>query len=242
MLKRLILKSENYVYVYHSGNIDDIQFMGMTEEAFNSARGSYNCCCWVRAQKGFENTRDDIVEDFKLEPCDRQTPSGITQEKAIDCAEEFFTQVVENFKKNYMTDIEYYLVDMETMKGVNVLDKDDIKISCTSDEIIVDLNSDKDNETDVVLGDILVDCSELFKKKSNIGRRGVVTLKEYTKELYRGDSRYRIIGVGEGSGNTIIDIGWGIDQSRIADSDILESLLSLDSEYILTLNTNAYLI
>ena len=44
-VKRLVFRSTNYVYVYHTGDeVPYIRFMGMTEQAYQSTNGSFGIC------------------------------------------------------------------------------------------------------------------------------------------------------------------------------------------------------
>lgn len=94
MLQRFVFRSTNYVYVYHSGGseLKYMRFMGMTESAYISAKGSYKVLCFCSMDKSRDEIIDDIKEDFSYEKSDRNLDSKSVEE-SIACLDEFLNEV-----------------------------------------------------------------------------------------------------------------------------------------------------
>lgn len=101
-LKRLVLHSKNYIYVYHSGgSLDYMHFMGMTREAFEKAKGTYDVTCFVSTNGTYESTLEEVKEEFSLDKKDRNISTKVTIEQSTQCAKEFYEEVLPKLKETF---------------------------------------------------------------------------------------------------------------------------------------------
>lgn len=94
MIQRFVLRSTNYVYVYHSGGseLKYMRFMGMTESAYVSAKGTFKVLCFCSMYKDREETISEIKEDFSLDKSDRNVDANSVEE-SVACLDEFLKEI-----------------------------------------------------------------------------------------------------------------------------------------------------
>ena len=101
-----MIESNGYVYVYHSGLADSMKFMGMSEDSYKKAKSSYKVLCFVCIGNSYMDTEEIIREDYQsgeeeehgLDYMNISDNKSI--DKSLDCAKNFFENVVGTFKKD----------------------------------------------------------------------------------------------------------------------------------------------
>ncbi|MCM1214986.1 MAG: hypothetical protein NC548_10755 [Lachnospiraceae bacterium] len=193
MYKRLVLKSDNYVYVYHSGmKPNEFCFMGMPKSDYLNSTGKYYVYCWVRVDESLSNAIQRIEEDLSSE--EPNIPVGVTRIMAIQCATEFYEQVRDSYLQDFCIREYAVLIDKITQRGRVV--------HCTSPHNIV--YAWKSNRTPVRCSDMstrVMDMSGLLSMKHSADKP---TLGELITRLPDSDLRYVLCHVTVGNGNTIV--------------------------------------
>ena len=108
-MEKVVLRTKNYVYVFHSGDLDNLMFMGMTYKAYESAKSVYNVSCFIRSYEGLDSNLEEIEEDFKLDSNLRSIPKNIPKQQAIDCVKEFYSEGLDKKFSNF--DRSQFIID-----------------------------------------------------------------------------------------------------------------------------------
>lgn len=232
MLKRLLLKSKNYLYVFHTGDFTGMKFMGMTEEAYSKAKGTFKVWCFPSTRDTLESTIAEIEEDFYAgetygKDC-MNISKGVKKEDAINCANEFYKEAI-NCDKIKDLQVQYYLVDKASNKGI--LYEKFNKLTHYSSKMIEILPRLNTN--------VVVDLSLLLEEDMNFGKKST-SFGKYISRCYNGDSRYCVVGVAENSNTTIVDLQLNVTPSTVADFDSLEELFFKDYQYSFRFNKDCY--
>lgn len=219
-MERVVLRTKNYIYVFHSGDLDTIMFMGMTYKAYESAKGSFNVSCFIHPYKGLDGDLEEIEEDFKLDSSIRNIPKNITKQQAIDCAKEFYSEgldkIFSNFKKSQ------FIIDKSSWRGVFYKGTD-------KDKLNLKLLSEKDDFTYKFDSSNVIDFSVLANEYVNFGKRSSI-FSDYVKRLYMGDSRYMFLEVAESDDTTLISDIINLPKLVVPADNILNS--SIEPEYV----------
>lgn len=229
MLGRLVLESRNFLYVYHSGSVDRMHFMGMTPQAYKSAKGSYKVCCFPGAHMNLKECIEEIEEDFengKLYGKDYMNiNSGLSKEKSIDCAKEFYGEVLDSQIISGL-ETKNFLVDKDTGLGIEYKNYDKIEF-CVRDDVTVDVSSKLN--TDVVVG-----FKELLKEKVCFAKKSNRLLEFINKRSTR-NSRYVVLSISENSFASIVDF-FNINNTNIKEIEKVNEIFknaNTDVEYVL---------
>lgn len=92
-VKRLVFRSTNYVYVYHTGEeVPYMRFMGMTEQAYQSAKGTYKVLYCCEMNKTREEMVEDVYYEFSLDK-DLRNICSKKPEESIACIDEFLSEI-----------------------------------------------------------------------------------------------------------------------------------------------------
>lgn len=238
MLERLVIKSNGYVYVHHSGLASRMQFMGMTEESYKKAKGSYKVLCFVCIKDSYEDAEVIIREDYQsgkdygLDLMNISDHKSI--DKSLDCARNFFENVVVNCPIFKNTRNSYYFVDLDTGKGVRLYGNDDL---------------DCYPKTEVTLGRdmCIADCIEGtvidFRRIINDfvgGKRKVIPVKNLCRNSYIWSSKYCRILISENGEYSMIGLFSAVNVDWIPDIKIVEDILKKDTDIVYEPNETAY--
>lgn len=232
MLKRFILNSTNYLYVFHTGDFTGMKFMGMTEEAYRKAKGTYKVWCFPSTRDTLESTIAEIEEDFYAgetygKDC-MNISKGVKKEDAIVCAREFYSEAMGNDCIKDLK-VQYYLVDKSRKNGVLYNNFNELSYyKSEMVEIVPKLDTN-----------VVVDFSSLLEEDIDFGKKST-SFGKYISGCYNGDSRYCVIGIAENSNTTIVVLGVNIVPSMIADFDSLEELFLKESRYSFYFLENRY--
>lgn len=193
-MERVVLRTKNYVYVFHSGDLDNLMFMGMTCKAYESAKSVYNVSCFIRSYKDLDSSLEEIEEYFKLDSSLRSIPKNISKQQAIDCAKEFYSEGLDKIFSNF--DRSQFIIDKLSWRGV--LYKGEEKLDL---ELLLLL--DKGDFIHKFYLDNIIDFSVLANEYVNFGKRSSI-FSDYVKRLYMGDSRYMLLEIAENDDTTLI--------------------------------------
>mgnify|MGYP004590015033 CR=1 FL=1 len=240
MLKRLAIESNGYVYAYHSssGDIQSIKFMGMTEESYRKAKGSFNVLCYVKNNGCYTQACNEIKEDYEVGKTHGKSQMGISDNKSIEdsmkCAKNFY----ENVKgvSPTLKDLEsaLYFVDLKTGKGIKLKVEDIASyVYCIEDEFEEKTISIKDNIEGTV-----VDFGRLLSE-SIISNNEEISLRAELKR-YRNTSRYCRFCISENSECSLTSLFSGVILSLISDMGVLKDLLKRDTDVVYVPNEHAY--
>lgn len=106
-VNRLIFRSTNYVYVYHTGyDIHNMRFMGMTEQAYQSAKGNYKVLYCCEMSKTREEMIEDVHYEFSLDK-DLRNIDSKRPEESIACIDEFLSEIKPMLLNKYTDDNNY---------------------------------------------------------------------------------------------------------------------------------------
>lgn len=187
-----MLRTKNYVYVFHSGGLDTLMFMGMTYKAYESAKSVYNVSCFIRSYEGLDSNLEEIEEDFKLDSNLRSIPKNIPKQQAIDCVKEFYSEGLDKKFSNF--DRSQFIIDKLSWRGVLYKGEDKLDLELLSDK--------GDFINKFYLGDT-IDFSVLANEYVIRGKRTLI-FKDYVKRVYMGDSRYMLLEIAENNDTTLI--------------------------------------
>lgn len=187
-----MLRTKNYVYVFHSGGLDTLMFMGMTYKAYESAKSVYNVSCFIRSYEGLDSNLEEIEEDFKLDSNLRSIPKNIPKQQAIDCVKEFYSEGLDKKFSNF--DRSQFIIDKLSWRGV---------LYKGEDKLDLELLSDKDDFTHKFYLGNTIDFSVLANEYVIRGKCTSI-FKDYVKRIYMGDSRYMLLEIAENDDTTLI--------------------------------------
>lgn len=191
-MERVVLRTKNYVYVFHSGGLDTLMFMGMTYKAYESAKSVYNVSCFIRSYEGLDSNLEEIEEDFKLDSNLRSIPKNIPKQQAIDCVKEFYSEGLDKKFSNF--DRSQFIIDKLSWRGVLYKGEDKLDLELLSDK--------GDFINKFYLGNT-IDFSVLANEYVIRGKRTLI-FKDYVKRIYMGDSRYMLLEIAENNDTTLI--------------------------------------
>lgn len=191
-MEKVVLRTKNYVYVFHSGGLDTLMFMGMTYKAYESAKSVYNVSCFIRSYEGLDSNLEEIEEDFKLDSNLRSIPKNIPKQQAIDCVKEFYSEGLDKKFSNF--DRSQFIIDKLSWRGVLYKGEDKLDLELLSDK--------GDFINKFYLGNI-IDFSVLANEYVIRGKRTLI-FKDYVKRIYMGDSRYMLLEIAENNDTTLI--------------------------------------
>lgn len=232
MLKRLILKSKKYLYVFHSGDFTGMRFMGMTKDAYNKARGFYKVWCFPCTNNTLRDTIANIEDDFDIGEKQgisyRNISMGVKVEDAIDCAKEFYEEAYINSNLRDLQ-VKYYLVDKVNSKGILYNNFKKVDFYTLK---VVDIMPNLDSSA-------VVDFSSLLREDMEFGKK-LAPYRVYISRCYGGDSRYCIIGIAEGIKTSFVELQLNVDVAQISNISSVERLFKLDSNYSFQFNDERY--
>lgn len=191
-MEKVVLRTKNYVYVFHSGGLDTLMFMGMTYKAYASAKSVYNVSCFIRSYEGLDSNLEEIEEDFKLDSNLRSIPKNIPKQQAIDCVKEFYSEGLDKKFSNF--DRSQFIIDKLSWRGVLYKGEDKLEL---------ELLSDKDDFINKFYLGNTIDFSVLANEYVIRGKRTLI-FKDYVKRIYMGDSRYMLLEIAENDDTTLI--------------------------------------
>lgn len=191
-MEKVVLRTKNYVYVFHSGDLDSLMFMGMTYKAYESAKSIYNVSCFIRSYEGLGSNLEEIEEDFKLDSNLRSIPKNIPKQQAIDCVKEFYSEGLDKKFSNF--DRSQFIIDKLSWRGV---------LYKGEDKLDLELLSDKDDFIHKFYLGNTIDFSVLANEYVIRGKRTSI-FKDYVKRIYMGDSRYMLLEIAENDDTTLI--------------------------------------
>lgn len=237
MLKRLVIKSNGYVYVYHSGFADSMRFMGMTEESYNKAKGSFKVLCFVCMGDSYMVTEKAIQEDYQAGKDYGLDYMNISDRKSInkslDCAKNFFENIVGDCPIFKNTNSSFYFVDWTTGKGVRLYGSADLNYPKTETELGKDLCIADSIEGTVIDFSKLINDTVEGKRKSmsikNICRNSYIWASKYCRLLISENDRYSMIGL-----FSAVNVDW------IPDIKVVEDILKKDTDIVYEPNEVAY--
>lgn len=238
MLKNLVIESNGYVYVHHSGLADGMRFMGMSEDSYKKAKGSYKVLCFVCIGDSYMDTEETIREDYKsgkdlgLEYMNISDHKSI--DKSLDCAKNFFENVVNNCPIFKNTNNSLYFVDLDTGKGVRLYGS-------------IGLNCYPKTETtlgrDMCIADSIegtvVDFSKLINDSVE-GRRKNSLVKNICRNRYIWRSKYCRMIISENDEYSMIGLFSGVNVDGIPDIQVVEDILKKDTDIAYEPNEIAY--
>lgn len=237
MLKKLVIESNGYVYVYHSGLADSMRFMGMSEDSYKKAKSSYKVLCFVCIGDSYEETEEIIREDYKsgeeeehgLDYMNISDNKSI--DKSLDCAKNFFENVVGTFKKDVNNS--FYFVDLDTGKGVKL--HDSIYSGYPKTETMLG--------KDVCIADSIegtvVDFNKLINDSVE-GRRKNLLVKNICRNSYIWRSKYCRMIISENDEYSMIGLFSGVNVDGIPDIQVVEEILKKDTDIAYEPNEIAY--
>ena len=237
MLKKLVIRSNGYVYVYHSGLTDSMRFMGMTEESYKKAKGSYKVLCFVCIGDSYAETEEIIREDYQQGEDEERgldymnISDNKSIDKSLDCAKNFFENVKGTFKKDVNNS--FYFVDLDTCKGVKLHDSiysgyPKTETTCGKDVCIADS-----------IEGTVVDFSKLINDSVE-GRRKNLSVKNICKNSYIWKSKYCRMIISENDKYSMISLFSGVNVDGIPDIQVVEDILKKDADIIYEPNEIAY--
>lgn len=238
MLKRLVINSNGYVYVYHSGFAGGTHFMGMTEESYKKAKGSYKVLCFVSLNDSYMDIEKTIREDYQsgkdygLDYMNISDHKSI--DKSLDCARNFFENVVDNCPIFKNTSNSFYFVDLDTGKGVRLYGSDDLncypktEVTFGRDMCIADS-----------IEGTVIDFSKLINDSVE-GKRKVIPVKNLCRNGYIWSSKYCRMLISENEKYSMIGLFSAVNVDWIPDIKIVEDILKKDTDIVYEPNENAY--
>lgn len=191
-MEKVVLRTKNYVYVFHSGGLDTLMFMGMTYKAYESAKSVYNVSCFIRSYEGLDSNLEEIEEEFKLDSNLRSIPKNIPKQQAIDCVKEFYSEGLDKKFSNF--DRFQFIIDKLSWRGV---------LYKGEDKLDLELLSDKDDFIHKFYLGNTIDFSVLANEYVIRGKRTLI-FKDYVRRIYMGDSRYMLLEIAENDDTTLI--------------------------------------
>ena len=237
MLKKLVIESNGYVYVYHSGLVDRMQFMGMSEESYKKAKGSYKVLCFVCIGDSYVDTEKIIREDYQSGEEHGLDYMNISDHKSIDrsldCAKNFFENVVNNCPIFKNTNNSLYFVDLDTGKGVKLHGSIDSGYPKTETMLGKDVCIADSIEGTVVDFSKLINDSVEGKRKNSL-------VKNLCKNSYIWKSKYCRMIISENDEYSMIGLFSGVNVDGIPDIQVVEEILKKDTDIIYEPNKTAY--
>lgn len=236
MLKELVIKSNGYVYVYHSGLTNSIRFMGMTEESYKKAKSSYKVLCFVCIGDSYADTEEIIREDYKSGEDEEHgldymnISDNKSIDKSLDCAKNFFENVVDTFKD---VNNSFYFVDLDTGKGVKLHD------SFVSGYPKTETTLGKDVCIADSIEGTVVDFSKLINDSVE-GRRKNSLVKNLCRNSYIWKSKYCRMIISENDKYSMIGLFSGVNVDGIPDIQVVEDILKKDTDIVYEPNEVAY--
>lgn len=237
MLKKLVIESNGYVYVYHSGLVDRMQFMGMSEESYKKVKSSYNVLCFVCIGDSYVDTEKIIREDYQSGEEHGLDYMNISDHKSIDrsldCAKNFFENVVGSCSIFKNTNNSFYFVDLDTGKGVKLHGSIDLGYPKTETMLGKDVCI-----ADSIEGTV-VDFSKLINDSVE-GRRKNSLVKNLCKNSYIWKSKYCRMIISENDEYSMIGLFSGVNVDGIPDIQVVEEILKKDTNIVYEPNEIAY--
>lgn len=236
MLKNLVIESNGYVYVYHSGVADRMHFMGMTEESYKKAKGSYKVLCFVSICNSYADTEEIIREDYQSGEDEEHgldymnISDNKSIDRSLDCAKNFFENVVDTFKD---VNNSFYFVDLDTGKGVKFYD------SIYSGYFKTETTLGKDMCIADSIEGTIVDFSKLINDSVE-GRRRNSLVKNICRNSYIWRSKYCRMIISENDEYSMIGLFSGVNVNRIPDIQVVEDILKKDTDFVYEPNEIAY--
>lgn len=158
MLNRLVLETENYVYVYHTGIIPHPLYMGMTKDAYNSVKSSFKVSCFIRTANSYEENKKEVEYEHSLGK-DGDYPTGIKIKDSIACLDEFYKDALQDVFIDFKRST--YLIDRDSWLGVQLSGFDIVRY---------DLGMDFDYGA-IKLGEVAIDFSNLANEHIMYGKK-----------------------------------------------------------------------
>ena len=181
---RLIFKSTNYVYVYHTGyEIQHMRFMGMTEQAYQSAKGSYKVLYFCGMGKTREEMIEDVHYEFSLDK-DLRNIDSKHPEESIACIDEFLSEIKHMLLSKYLNDNKYSVLFRKGNYEKGVIFSDFIYPSIHQVDGKLDLHKAKD----VKLLGSLKNNSSMLTSQLPFRSKKVITAISHLKNMYLGDN------------------------------------------------------
>lgn len=183
-VNRLVLRSTNYVYVYHTGyEIKYMRFMGMTEQAYLSAKGSYKVLYCCEMNKTREEMIEDVHYEFSLDK-DLRNIDSKRPEESIACIDEFLSEIKPMLLSKYTDDNNYSVLFRRGDYENGVIFSGLIYPSIHQVDGKLDLHKAKDVK---LLGSVKNNSSMLTSQLPFRSKK-VITAISHLKNLYLGDN------------------------------------------------------
>lgn len=209
MLNRLVLETENYVYVYHTGTFPHPLYMGMTKDAYNSVKSSFKVSCFIRTSHSYEENKKEVEYEHSLGK-DGAYPMGIKLKDSIACLDEFYKDALQDVFIDFKQSI--YLIDRDSWLGVQLSGFDIVRY-----DLDMDFNYDA-----IKMGAAAIDFSNLANEYVMYGKRSDA-FKTFLKTSYTGIKRYLAVEILEGT----------LKESKVS---LISNFCSIDSLEKLNLN------
>ena len=216
-MKRIVLRTKNFVYVYYSGNYGDIVFMGITNEEYENSKGVYHVSGFVHSNMGLDADLKLIELEFELNANLRYIPEDVPKEQAIACIKEFYAEGLDE-KFSDLKKYEY-IIDKTTWRGIQVkgIDKSDLEF------LVHHVNLENS-----IVQNKVVDFSELAK--DDVEFRKPIPFTEFVKKVvHKGNSSYVYIEVLEREDTTILFSIINLDRAEVSFGD--SSIFSEEPNY-----------
>ena len=188
-VNRLVFRSTNYVYVYHTGyEINGLRFMGMTEQAFRSAKGTYKVLYFCDMGK----TREEMVEDVHYELSldkDLRNIDSKKPEESIACIDEFLSEIKPMLQSKYPEGNAYSVLFKRGNYEKGILFSGFIYPTFHGIDVKFDLSKADDVE---MLG-CVKNNSSLLTSQLPFQSKKVITAISYLKNMYLGDAYNSIL-------------------------------------------------
>lgn len=238
MLKNLEIRSNGYVYVYHSGFAGSMRFMGMTEESYKNHKGTYKVLCFVCMGESYMMTEEAIREDYQSGKDHDLSYMNISDNKSIDksldCAKNFFENVVGACPIFMDTKSSLYFVDIDTGKGVRLYGSADLGYFPKTETTL---------GRDVCIADSIegtvVDFNRLISDSVE-GRRKESLVKNLCMNSFIWKSKYCRLFISENDKYSMIGLFAGVNVDGIPDINIVKDILKKDTDIVYEPNEIAY--
>lgn len=183
-VERLVFRSSNFVYVYHTGyEVNSLRFMGMTEQAYLSAKGTYRVLYCCEMNKTRDEMVDDVYYEFSLEKDVRNIDSK-RPEDSIACIDEFLSEIKPMLLSKYTDDNNYSVLFRRGDYENGVIFSGLIYPSIHQVEGKLDLHKAEDVK---LLGSVKNNSSMLTSQLPFRSNK-VITAISHLKNLYMGDN------------------------------------------------------
>ena len=231
MIERFILRSTNYVYVFHSGlDFGRFMFMGMTPKAYETAKGSYRVSCFISQKDSYAETIDKIEEDFAIkDPQLRNLPKSVKKEESFDCAKEFYSEIVPKLNEEYSSGISMCMV-------VNRYTNRAIRLDCPISDILLLQHTTGLNIVSILEDYSVMDVSSLTSQQ--VRMRSALDFNIYCNKCLSRVSDYVIVNIIDGKTSCLVKIT-GCKKEEVQG---LKELMRPTANEELVLEGNLYLV